>query len=456
MSSSGITAINSGPLIIRTYNDNSSNNTYVVGKFDNPVSTNTVLSISTNGLLVPTSNLQISSVNASSIFSNTAKISTSYLSSVFAINSTIDINNQVNIESLSGGTSLSVTGTALFTEPGATTTPVSSLISVWGLSSGDPINRTFTGTTTYTIQSTISKINFQLIGSGGSTISSNTLITNEDLPGYGSYVAGTLAIKQGDSLCFTVGSLGSAINGTSLIYISTTGPGSAVSTLVAVAGGGGGNGYAPSAISSSSGGGHGGGGNGAVIITSTDYIAAGTQGYDGLSTIGGVIVSDTDGGQGGQITSGGSGGGAIIAGSSGSNPTLITNLSGAGIVSGGAGGISTRSGGLGGGGYSGGGGGGGGTNTSAGGGGGGTYIATSTLSGFLSNVVCLGGQFLSENNAIPFGGGYGLPNNSGAGAIFGYTPNDTIYTNGDIQCRVLRYEQLDPPISGGYIQQLIL
>jgi hypothetical protein len=505
MSSSGISATNSGPLAIRTYN-RGSNKTFVLTDYDVPVPSNFALVTSTNGQLVPSNNIYLSSIGSSTIYSSTATVNyissntaiississntatiinissniavissltsntailssitsntavitnissnNAYLSSIYSIGSTITFNNQVNM-SVTNGLSLLVNGSTVFTEPGAPTNATNSNITIWGAATGLPISAEFTTTTTYTINSTISKINFQLIGAGGVSTFANPGI-NQDLPGYGAYLSGSLAVKLGDSLRFTIGAIGNnGSQGTSLVYISTTGVGTYVSTLVAVLGAGGGNGYA-SLVSSSSGGGHGGGGQGLITMTNMDYIALGTNGYDGISTVNGVLVSDTDGGQGGQSALGGSGGNGNPAGPGtngydGGTPNLINLLVTGGLNVGGEGGIvGSIHGGWGGGGYSGGGGGGASARTSAGGGGGATYIATSTLSGFLSNVVCLGGQFLANNNASPFGGDYGLPNNPGFALISGYSPNDTLYTNGDIQCRVLRYDMLDPPIN---------
>ena len=67
MSSSGTTAINSGPLIIRTYLDGSGNNTYLMGLNDAPVYSNRILITSSNGLLAPSDNIYISSIVISSI-----------------------------------------------------------------------------------------------------------------------------------------------------------------------------------------------------------------------------------------------------------------------------------------------------------------------------------------------------------------------------------------------------
>ena len=63
MSSSGITPVSSGPLIIRTYLTSSNNNTFVLDNYDNPVPNNRVLITSTSGVLVPSDNINISTIN---------------------------------------------------------------------------------------------------------------------------------------------------------------------------------------------------------------------------------------------------------------------------------------------------------------------------------------------------------------------------------------------------------
>lgn len=85
MSSSGILTVNSGPLIIRTYLDGSSNNSYVLGQYDTPVSGGSILTTSTNGLLVPSNNVNISSISVSTLSSNT--ISTGLINGVVPISS---------------------------------------------------------------------------------------------------------------------------------------------------------------------------------------------------------------------------------------------------------------------------------------------------------------------------------------------------------------------------------
>jgi hypothetical protein len=455
MSSSGITPSNSGPLTIRTYLGNSNNNTYLLGNYDYPVSSNRILITSTAGLLVPSDNITVSSISISSITADNAIISTSYLSTVFSINSNINFENQVNINTNPlGGVSLLVNGSTIFTEPGAQSTSQNATVTIWGLPVAAPVEEKIETTTTYTITSSISSINFQLIGAGGNSTFSNPL-TQADQPGFGAYISGRLLVKQNDKLQFTIGQQGNALSGsegTSLVYFSSIGGGNFVSSLVCIAGAGGGNGYVPNNISSSSGGGHGGGANGSIKVSNIDFIANGTQGYDGLSTINGTLVSDTDGGQGGQTSNGGAGGagnpaGAPNDGLPGSTINTTNLIATGGLVLGNQGGINSHQGGWGGGGYSGGGGGGASATTSAGGGGGSTYIAISTLSEILSGVVCLGGQFFADNNSgSAFGGGFGSPNNPGYAEFDGYAPNATLYTNGDIECRVLKYTTLDPPI----------
>jgi hypothetical protein len=82
MSSSGIQSINSGPLIIRTYNESnntlSTNNTYLLGIYDYPISSNYILITTLNGQLAPTSNPTVSSMTVC-----TLSFSTGYSSTLF-------------------------------------------------------------------------------------------------------------------------------------------------------------------------------------------------------------------------------------------------------------------------------------------------------------------------------------------------------------------------------------
>ena len=64
---SGVTSVNSGPLIIRTYNNQSGNNTYLVTDYEYPVSSNYVLITSSGGRLAPSNDIYVSSVSASTM-----------------------------------------------------------------------------------------------------------------------------------------------------------------------------------------------------------------------------------------------------------------------------------------------------------------------------------------------------------------------------------------------------
>jgi hypothetical protein len=70
-------AVNSGPLIIRTYNGGSLNNTYLLTHYDTPVSSNRVLITAANGLLAPTDSPTLSSITiGSTITGNQCTLST--------------------------------------------------------------------------------------------------------------------------------------------------------------------------------------------------------------------------------------------------------------------------------------------------------------------------------------------------------------------------------------------
>jgi hypothetical protein len=104
MSSSGITPINSGPLIIRTYNNGSSNQTYLLGDYDLPISSNYVSITSSNGKLVPSDNIYVSSVSGSTIRTSTLftallNASTGNVSTVYASTATM---TAVNFSTISG------------------------------------------------------------------------------------------------------------------------------------------------------------------------------------------------------------------------------------------------------------------------------------------------------------------------------------------------------------------
>jgi len=111
MSSSGIVPINSGPLIIRTYNDLSNNNTYLLQTFDQPVSSNYILITSNNGQLIPTSTPTISSITVG----NTLRANTSIFSTIQTSSFT---SNSFQTTTISVGdiscSSITAQGTALF------------------------------------------------------------------------------------------------------------------------------------------------------------------------------------------------------------------------------------------------------------------------------------------------------------------------------------------------------
>ena len=102
MSSTGIKPLSSGPLIIRTYLTSSSNNTFILGNYDIPISSNRVLITSSSGLLVPSDNITISSINVSSLYAST--INTNYLT----VNSTLIVSTvnatNINVSTLRAST----------------------------------------------------------------------------------------------------------------------------------------------------------------------------------------------------------------------------------------------------------------------------------------------------------------------------------------------------------------
>ena len=89
----GISAINSGPIVIRTYNDLSGNNTYFLGKYDIPISSNYVLITSTGGKLVPSNAIYVSSITTSTLTAVSSNISTLNVSTLTAVSSNISTLN---------------------------------------------------------------------------------------------------------------------------------------------------------------------------------------------------------------------------------------------------------------------------------------------------------------------------------------------------------------------------
>jgi len=89
MSGSGITPLNSGPLVLRTYVDGSPNNTHLLGRYEKAISSNYIVMTSSNGLIVPTNNVYVSSMSVSSLFANKGSISTLTVSTLGAANATV-------------------------------------------------------------------------------------------------------------------------------------------------------------------------------------------------------------------------------------------------------------------------------------------------------------------------------------------------------------------------------
>jgi microcystin-dependent protein len=109
MSSSGIDAINSGPLILRTYTNISPYKTIVLENYDNPVPPNYVLITSTSGLIAPSNSIYISSITTSTIFSvssivNSLLVSTSQISTlnVSTMSTNVGWVRDLNISSING------------------------------------------------------------------------------------------------------------------------------------------------------------------------------------------------------------------------------------------------------------------------------------------------------------------------------------------------------------------
>ena len=116
MSSSGIVPINGGSVIFRTYLDTYNENTYLLGQYDYPLLPNNILVTSTNGLLISTTTVNVSSVGVSSIFANTVSTNQLFICTIYystltstQLNFPSTIANQTNVpiitfSSMTGGT----------------------------------------------------------------------------------------------------------------------------------------------------------------------------------------------------------------------------------------------------------------------------------------------------------------------------------------------------------------
>jgi microcystin-dependent protein len=134
MSSSGIDAINSGPLILRTYNNSSPNKSIILGTYDNPISSNYVLITSSGGLLAPSDNIYISTIS-----SNVMNISSVNINYAYVTNANI---NSLGVSTLQASTVNSNFGTVssiqVSTINGVAYTP--SMASIWAESAGNIYN----------------------------------------------------------------------------------------------------------------------------------------------------------------------------------------------------------------------------------------------------------------------------------------------------------------------------
>jgi len=359
MSSSGITAINSGPIILRTCL-NSSSKTVVLTDYDYPVSSNRVLITSTSGYVIPSDNIYISSITSSTI--NTYTINTSTINT-YTINASTINTSTINTRTINSSTintsSINTSAINLSTLNG----------SPYGFNTvvSPPISIIFTNSSLYTVPPNTSSITFTLIGAGGSS--------NTGGGGGGSGV--TLTINNPSNSVFAlypgISSIGSGLGGGMSMLFSVNGNNY---TCIAVAGGGGG---------AANYGGGGGGSNGSGL-----YINSGGR----AGSLGG-------GGAGGIDTSGGDGNpGSNFNGLLYPGITFPTILVGGGGGTGGY--VNAGTGGNGGDGY--GGGGGGAANYSgdtASGGGGGNYCYTG---GNVTNFSIVNG-----NNGTDLSGVGGAP-----------------------------------------------
>ena len=142
----GVRSLNSGPIVIRTYNDLSGNNTYFLGKYDIPISSNYVLITSADGKLAPSNAIYVSSIAGSTMNASIVSASTVSASTVSA--STV-ISQFINYSTLSGST--------ISTNSLAVTNLIASNISVSSLALNNFLSLT------------------------GSTITTNTQIVNSTL-----------------------------------------------------------------------------------------------------------------------------------------------------------------------------------------------------------------------------------------------------------------------------------
>ena len=138
MSGSGITPINSPPLIIRTYLEQSPNNTYILGPYDLPVSSNRMFITSTGGSFAASDTVYISSISASSMIGCTMIGSTMSVTDVSystLIGSTITTKTAVIQSTLHVGSSINTSNIVFSSILGSTIESMTMNTSSFGTSS---------------------------------------------------------------------------------------------------------------------------------------------------------------------------------------------------------------------------------------------------------------------------------------------------------------------------------
>ncbi len=417
MSSTGALPTNTGHLVLRVDPDNplSVNNTFILDKYGKPVPTGTILLTGPNGTV--RADTSISSFNVSSL--TTREIFTSSIQA-----SGVDI--------------VSNSQTLVFD---STTT----------------LN-------TYVIPNNVMSIDFQIIGAAGASITGNDI--NSGIGGNGAYISGSINVSNslaGKTLNLQPGiCYNGTKNSSTASYISIVDDASENALLV-VAGSGGNGGYASSAPTYQAEGGAGG---------AEDFIPFGelnagviAPGLPGTTTQNQTVVTA---GQGGQIAPppvgtppatpvvqdapGGTAGATNASSTGATNGPKGTAYQLLSVLGGSGGILGSYYGGSGGGGYSGGGGG----NISSdgtiasGGGGGSSYYAAD----YIGDVASASGKNLKPGMLPSYGRASHIAGSSSVnGAIVlrinkspALSTRGDIDCSGNIQCNILKYNILDPPL----------
>ena len=306
MSSSGINAINSGPLIIRTYLNSSINNTYVSQEFDVPVSTNRLLITSTGGCLVPSDSITISSMNVSSLYASSISSISIFTSSLLASSISTGFISSLggNISSLlvSSFYANSINFSTVITSTiGIGTSNPQTALDMIGTANISSITSTITyetpGTYPIALPPGVKSIEFEMIGAGGL---GDTIFTGVG-GGTGGYMKGTIELPSNLTyLNVVVGAAGSGGTPAGASYINGGTSPSPATALLAIAGAGG----------SGTTGGLGGEGGGGIFSTGGIFIPEVAPGGDGVGAgngEGGSLSFPTIGGVGGSGCISGSG-----------------------------------------------------------------------------------------------------------------------------------------------------